>query len=149
MEKLNYVEKLNTQWHKLMKLTESKEIEQKYKEFKELSTVEIGIISMVYHKPDIIFRDICDELDLPKSTLTNIIDRLEKWGYLKRTISQRDRRSYGIELTEKGFLIQKEHTGYEYDILSRLLNALDTDEEKKTFLNLMDKIIGNLESKNF
>lgn len=145
MDQLNYTETLNILWHKLMKLNENKYMDQKYKRLKELSTVEIGIINVVSLKPDIIFREICEEFDLPKSTLTNIIDRLENHGYLKRTISQIDRRSYGLKLTEEGILVEKEHIDYENEMLSGLFNALDTEEEKRMFLNLVEKIVKKLE----
>jgi ubiquinone/menaquinone biosynthesis C-methylase UbiE len=82
-------------------------------------------------KPDVILGEIVSILNIPKSTLTNAVDRLEKRNYINRIISKRDRRSYGLELTEEGHLAQKEHLDFEYTVYGRILNALDTDEENK------------------
>ncbi len=57
---------------------------------------------MVAKKSDIIMKDICTSLDMPKSTLTNMVNRLERKGYLNRTISRRDLRSYGLALRARG-----------------------------------------------
>ncbi|MHB8061862.1 MAG: MarR family winged helix-turn-helix transcriptional regulator [Ruminiclostridium sp.] len=145
MDHLSHIQSLNKLWHKLIKLTKYKQIEQQFEKFKELSSLEIGIINRISRNPDIIFREICEAYSLPKSTLTNVIDRLEKRGYLKRIISQRDRRSYSLELTEKGALVQKEHLEYENELLGKVINALNTEEEKQMLLNLFGKIIENLE----
>lgn len=142
---INYVEELNQLWHKLIELTQFKQYEDKYSHLRELSTVEIGIINMVAYKPDVIFREICEAFDLPKSSLTSIIDRLEKWRYLKRTISSRDRRSYGLELTDIGLEAQKEHLSYEYETMSGIINALDTQGEKQEFITLLGKIVTKLD----
>lgn len=149
MEKTNneYIDSFNKLWHRAIGLTQFRKTEQHFLKLKELSTVEIGIIRMVSQKPDIIFKEICEAFDIPKSTLTNIIDRLEKRGYLKRIISQRDKRSFGLELTEAGISIQKEHLDYENEVLNTIINTLDSDDEKKMLLNLISKIINKLEKK--
>ena len=95
--------------------------------------------------PDVILGEIISSLDIPKSTLTSAIDRLEKRKYINRIISKRDRRSYGLELTEEGQLAQKEHIDLEYMAYGRILNALDTEEEKQELFKLLKKIINNIQ----
>lgn len=138
------VEELHTLWHEVLKIGRVNKIEEQFKRFSCLTTVEIGIINIVSKKADVILREICAELNIPKSTLTNAIDRLEKRGYINRTISKRDKRSFGLELTKEGKLAQEEHMEYEKIVYGAFLNALDNYEERKEFLGLLNKIVNNL-----
>lgn len=139
-----YIDSLSKIWHKFTKLSYGNSDSVKFKEMKQLSTVEVSIISLVYNNPDIIIREICEKIDVPKSSMTSMIDRLEKKNYLTRVISKRDRRSFGLKLTEDGMKIQKQHEEYEKCIFNEIIGSLDTDEEKETFLKLTDKIANNL-----
>lgn len=139
-----YINSFSKIWHKLLKLSYGNSDIEKFKEMKQLSHVEVSIISLVYDNPDIIIREICEKIDVPKSSMTSMIDRLEKKNYLTRVISKRDRRSFGLKLTEEGMRIQNQHEEYEKHIFNEIINSLDTDEEKETFLKLTDKIANNL-----
>lgn len=145
MEQSNkYIDSFSKIWHRLLKHSYGSSDIEKFKEMKQLSHVEVSIISLVYSNPDIIIREICEKIDVPKSSMTSMIDRLEKKNYLTRIISKRDRRSFGLKLTEAGMKIQKQHEEYEKYIFNEIINSLDTDEEKETFLKLTDKIANNL-----
>lgn len=109
-----------------------------------LTSMEINIISIVHSSEDVILKEICTQLDIPKSTLTSAIDRLERLNYVNRVISTRDRRSYGLKLTEEGYKVQKEHLAFERKLYGYLLNALDTNEEKELLLQLLRKIVKNI-----
>ncbi len=107
------------------------------------TTIEISILSIVEKNPDVILKEIIQILGIPASTLTNAVDRLEKRGLLQRVISKRDRRSFGLELTEKGHSAQIEHRKGEEILWKRVLGAYDTDEERAEFLRLMQKLVEN------
>lgn len=140
----NYISEFTMIWHEILGLHKKFEVEKIFPNFCELSTVEISIIQMVSDDENILLKDISQQLSLPKSTLTHIIDRLEKKGYLCRKISQRDLRSYGLKLTSKGQLAQNEHIKYEKFIFSGILQALDSDNEREQFICLLKKIQVNL-----
>ena len=72
--------------------------------------------------------------------MTSAVDRLEKRHLLRRTISQRDRRSYGLELTEKGWRIRKEHGRIDQIVAETVLEALSDDQERETLTRLLAKI---------
>lgn len=139
-----YIDSLSKIWHKMLRLSYGSNDSVKFKEMRQLSNAEVSIISLVYNNPDIIIKEICEEINVPKSSMTSMIDRLEKKNYLTRVISKRDRRSFGLKLTEAGEEIQKQHDEYEKYIFNEIINSLDTDEEKETFLKLTDKIANNL-----
>lgn len=141
------VDELNKLWHVMLTEPEYNEIEKKYENLQELSTTEISVIRIISEKEDVIIKDIVDTLRLPKSTLTSIIDRLEKRNFIVRAISDRDRRSYKLELTEKGRKVQDEHMKFEDEVYGTIILALDTFEEREELLKLIRKISINI-SKN-
>lgn len=140
----NHIKLLNELWHALIKLPKYIELEHNFCRLQGLTTLEISVLNAVSEKPDIIFKEICDTLNIPKCTLTNAVDRLEKRKYLYRVISQRDRRSFGLELTDEGRAAQAEHLKFEFTVCSTILNALENDTEKQLLLNLLGKILNNL-----
>ena len=137
------VQEFGILWHQLLRLDQKKDFEKKYPNFSELTTNEISVIHIVSENPDIILKSICQILDLPKSTLTNTINRLEEKEYLFRTITKKDLRSYGLSLTEKGIQAQKEHLEYESQAFGKVLGTLET-EERTELLSLIKKIVKNL-----
>ena len=108
--------------------------------FEGLSPLDMHILAFIEGRPDVILKEIRDYLDIPNSTLTGLIDRLEKRGLIQRTISQRDRRSYGLKLTGKGTDIRKEQQLIRMQNAAKMLEALDTEEERQAFVSLMNKI---------
>lgn len=140
------IEEFSELWHVLIKKSNFRNVEEQFPRFSVLTTIEISIINIVSKNPDVILGEIVSVLDIPKSTLTNAIDRLEKRNYINRIISKRDRRSYGLELTEEGHLAQKEHLDFECMVYGRILNALDTEEEKQELFKILRKIVNNIEA---
>lgn len=137
----NQIEEFGRIWHTYMRKSRLNKIEQKYPRVNGLTTIEISILSIVSKNPEVILREICADLDIPKSTLTSAIDRLEKRNYINRIISKRDKRSFGLELTEEGILAQKEHIEFENAIFARLLSGLDTEEERAQLIKSLKKIV--------
>jgi DNA-binding MarR family transcriptional regulator len=70
-----------------------------------------------------------------------VIDRLEKRNLLTRVISKRDRRSFGLLLTDEGKRLYLEHQKAEQMMWTKILSALENDEETELFLNLIKKIV--------
>lgn len=108
--------------------------------FEGLTPIDLHILAFIEPRPDVILKEIRDYLDVPNSTLTGIIDRLEKKGLIERTLSGRDRRSFGLKLTQKGAELRKEQYLVRQQSASRMLQALDTDEERAAFTGMMNKI---------
>ncbi len=139
---MDQVEVLDRIYHKLIFISQQKDFQLFNNRLKDVTTIEISILEIVENNPDIILKDIIEELRVPSSTLTNAINRLEKRNLIKRVISQRDRRSYGLELTEEGKLAQKEHKEGEKILYKKILNPL-TRKERDVFLRCLNKITNN------
>jgi DNA-binding MarR family transcriptional regulator len=112
---------------------------------KGISKMELHVLLLVQAKPDIVLGEVRDGLDVPNSTLTGVIDRMEEQGLARRRISARDRRSYGLELTEKGKEVRREHDRVLRTIATSMLSTLNEDE-RSTFTALLSKIADNMPS---
>ena len=141
------VDELNKLWHHMLVESNYKDIEAKYPRIQALSTNEIAILRIISEKEEVIIKDILEILNLPKSTLTSIIDRLENRNLIVRAISKRDRRSYKLELTEEGKLAQDEHIKFEEEVYGKVMISLDTYEEREGLLKLIRKIAENISSR--
>jgi DNA-binding MarR family transcriptional regulator len=140
------IEALDVLFHKVIQGVFQKVITTDDERLKDVSMLDLTIISAVARKPDLILKDIRVMVNLPNTTLTSLIDRLEKRKLLKRVISTRDRRSYGLELMARGKMLYQAHMEYEQKLFHNILGMLDTQEERATFIQLSQKIIAGLKA---
>ncbi len=110
-----------------------------------ISPMDLHIIRMTHENPDVILKDIRDDLQIPQSTLTSAIDRLEKRGLVKRIISGRDRRSYGLKLTKKGRVTSDEHNRIDREGSRLILEALGDETEAERFIDMLSRISGKFD----
>lgn len=113
--------------------------------FKNVSKVELHILLWVQNNPDTNIGDIKERLGLPSSTLTSIINRMEKKKFLKRVIGD-DKRSYKLEILEEGARVRHEHDRVLMAIAGAITSGL-TPEEQVTFTLLLDKASESLPTK--
>ena len=81
-------------------------------------------------------------LNIPNSTVTNVINRLTKKELLVRELNSTDLRSFNLKLTEKGSCAVADHLNAETAIFESILHVLQ-DDEKETFVELFRKIVMN------
>ena len=126
-------------YHNLLRANHTSDLE--YPEaLKGLSTIDISVLSIAATTPSIMIREIAGKLRVPNSTLTSSINRLEKQGIASRVISPRDRRSFCLELTDKGRAVQKTHTDFEAAYFRLILSKLPSGEERRVFMDLLEMI---------
>jgi len=105
---------------------------------------DLRVLKLIEEHPDAIMRDIRDALGVPHSTLTGVIDRLERNGLVRRTLSDRDRRSYGLVLTEDGERLQREHEQADHELAVHVLEAIAEAGDKKLAVELLERIVERL-----
>jgi DNA-binding MarR family transcriptional regulator len=96
--------------------------------------------------PDAILRELGAALGVPKSTLTGLIDRLEKQGLVERVIRAGDRRSFGLALTERGRKAYAVYLDYESTSWSGILRSLGSRERQAEFLDQMAVMVKALQA---
>jgi DNA-binding MarR family transcriptional regulator len=73
----------------------------------EVTPVQIGLLFFLQKNDGSSLTQISQGLMLENPTVTGLIDRLEKLGYVKRSDHPSDRRVYLVYLTEKGNRVAK------------------------------------------
>lgn len=67
-----------------------------------ISAPQFGTLLLIEANPDISQSAVAEALRFDRSTLVQIIDRLEDRGLVVRHVSPTDRRSHALRLTDKG-----------------------------------------------
>ena len=85
---------------------------------------------------------LCEKTSLDKSTLTGILDRLERDGYIERKTSETDKRSTLISLTgkEQGFAKDVQKVS---NRMNKIFYKGFTDEEITQFDRMLERILAN------
>ncbi|WP_394839289.1 MarR family transcriptional regulator [Pendulispora rubella] len=134
------VEELNEAVHALLLRMHVARLDLWSEKLTGIGYLDLHALSFAEEKPDHTLAEMREFLQVPQSTLTSIIDRLEKRDLLRRAIHPTDKRSFRIELTEKGTELQQEHHRVERMIMRRILDALPNGDDRGTFIKLFRKI---------
>lgn len=109
-----------------------------------LRLVDLHILKLADENPTILLGEIREQLIIPHSTLTSAIDRLERKKLIHRVISQKDRRSFELQLTKEGLLIREENRRVDMLIGSMVLDALDNEKEVNSLIKILEKILNKI-----
>jgi len=110
------------------------------------SKVEVLTLLLVDRRGEVSMSRICEEMNMPMSTATGIVDRMVKKELLQRERSESDRRLVLISLSEKG----KEVINHWKEVISdyvRLIEDALTDEEQQLLYKVFLKIVEILNQK--
>ena len=106
-----------------------------------ITSNELTIIQFVHLNPDIVIKEVSESLSIPGSTLTSVIDRLEQKNLITRTVSKKNRRSFGLKLTEEGIKLNAEHEKAERQVWYGILSKLDNDKDREMLIKLIATIV--------
>ena len=97
------------------------------------------ILICLYQDGKMTMKDIEQKIRRTKPTVTVLVDKLEKSGFVKREVSESDSRSFNIVLTKKGEdfrpVFEKISKG-----LNDMLHKNLTDKEADTLEKLLSKV---------
>ncbi len=100
------------------------------------------VIFALWGKDGVPIKSLCEKTSLDKSTLTGIIDRLERDGYIERKPSETDKRSTIISLTGKEQEFAN-HVQKVSDQMNSIFYKGFTDEEITQFDTMLQRILEN------
>lgn len=83
--------------------------------------------------------NIASHLMVTAGSLTVLIKKLEVKGYITRTQSKQDKRSFNITLTKKGEKVLNIHTKYHQEMIDMITRNLSKKEEEN-LIDLLSKI---------
>ena len=106
----------------------------------------IKTIFYLHHKKSVKISDMAKCLDISKSNMTPIIDKLIEEGFVERFNDPSDRRKINVELTNKGENFIKERLNDLKIVLSNKISTLESSDLESLDLLITDmkKIIAKL-----
>lgn len=104
----------------------------------DLTSVQFAALSAINARPGIDHASLAGLIAYDRATITGVIDRLEKKGFVKRYVSERDRRLRELRLTDAGRDVIKTTIPTVRSLQNEILMGL-TREERETFLKLAHK----------
>ena len=103
------------------------------------------LLACVAENPNVSSRDLCEILDLRPSSLSEILTRAEREGWITRTVDEADRRIQRATLSSAGrSFIERMEAARKKDLERK--TACFTEEEKAQFCALCDRLSSHLES---
>lgn len=75
----------------------------------EINSAQGRIMFVLWQNDGISINELAKKTHLKKSTLTSMLDRLQKMGYIRRQRSKKDRRKILIKRTEKDRTMEKKY----------------------------------------
>ncbi|MEC1178711.1 MarR family transcriptional regulator [Metasolibacillus meyeri] len=104
-----------------------------------LNPTEFAVLELLYHKGRQPLQHIGNKILLASGSITYVVDKLEKRGYLSRVSCPEDRRVTYAEITDAGAQFMAELFPEHETNLHELLSAL-TPEEKDQAIELLKKL---------
>lgn len=104
-----------------------------------VNPTEFAVLELLYHKGRQPLQVIGSKILLASGSITYVVDKLEKRGYLNRVSCPQDRRVTYAEISETGEAFMAEVFPQHELMLHDLLGALD-EEEKAQAITLLKKL---------
>jgi DNA-binding MarR family transcriptional regulator len=119
--------------------TETRRITKELARRASLTGPQLTILKILETIGDLSLSEVSDRIRAQNSTVTGIIDRMEREGLVQRVRSREDRRVIRIHLTDKGAKLARRIPVEPMELLRSALAGLDAGETKE-LLRIMTKI---------
>ncbi|MCC2335010.1 MarR family winged helix-turn-helix transcriptional regulator [Cellulomonas wangsupingiae] len=107
-----------------------------------LTNVQFGVLNVLHRRGEASQRELCDDLDLDRSTIAGLVARLEARGLVARVRAADDRRRNVVRLTDDGLALLDELVPAAARVDDVLTSAL-TRQERRTLQALLTKILAD------
>ena len=105
-----------------------------------ISSVQFGVLTVLARKPGASQQELCEELDLDRSTIADLVSRLERNGLIDRERDSVDRRRNRLVLSAQGAASLDELRPRAEQVEHLLTDALSA-EERDTLRGLILKVL--------
>jgi DNA-binding MarR family transcriptional regulator len=117
--------------------TESRRVTKELARRAQLTGPQLTVLKILEALGDLSLSELSDRIRAQNSTVTGIIDRMEREGLVARARSTEDRRVVHIKLTEKGARLAREIPVEPMEIFRAALESLSAQETKDLLKILM------------
>lgn len=109
----------------------------------QLQPQDMYTLERIYFHESMRVMDVAKKYHIAPSTLTGIIDRLCKKGFIERIRIEEDRRAVEIKITDKGRGIVQQHMDEDQAFVKNFFDALQEDKRKQ-FKILLTELVQNI-----
>ncbi|MEZ5538051.1 MAG: MarR family transcriptional regulator [Thiolinea sp.] len=106
----------------------------------DLTSVQFAAMQLLEENAGIEQAQIAEMIAYDRATIGGVIERLEKKGYVSRTVSPQDRRAREVRLTREGQQVLNEVYPLVEALQRDILHGL-SDDEQQAFLALARKAV--------
>lgn len=96
----------------------------------ELTAMQAGILLTIYQHETINLRELARRMYVDRSTVQEIVNRLDARKLVNRRVPESDRRTHELSLTAKGFELVLRHINAMIGLQGRLLEGIDPERAK-------------------
>lgn len=104
-----------------------------------ITPVQFYVLSALWDNDEIKFKDLALRLEMDGATLTGILDRMEKRGFIQRKADPDDRRSVLICLTDKSKELRPQMIEITQNLDKEFRDKV-SDEEFNQLLKILDRL---------
>jgi DNA-binding MarR family transcriptional regulator len=101
------------------------------------------ILYALFQKEKLTMAEIAERISRDKSTVTALVDKLVKLGYVTKERDTKDTRVTYVALTDKGHELEPAFEAISQELLDLFYKDV-TEEEKEELIRILDKIERNL-----
>lgn len=94
----------------------------------DLTPVQYAVLYCLWENDKKSPKEIAERLKLENSTISGILERMEKKGLIKRMISKEDRRFIQIMLTEKGAALEEDVLAAVDEVNEEVMSVFSKEE---------------------
>ena len=113
------------------------------KEGVPLTPEQFMLIDLLWNLGEMTQQQLADQLQKDKNSVTQLVDALERKGFVERRRNPEDRRSNTLVLTEKAEHLKMEAKRKGILIMDRMLDSV-TEDEQCTLLEILRKLNDNM-----
>jgi len=112
-----------------------------------LNVSEFGVLEALYHKDSLSLKGVIDKVLIPNSSMSYVIENLVNKNYIYKKQLEKDKRSFLLELSEKGRKLMNKIFIMHKSNMRQILDILN-EEEEKTLQRALVKIGKACKDKN-
>jgi len=106
----------------------------------DLSKSQFDIIVNIYFSSPKSLKGLCDNLDLAPSTVSEMLDRMEKKDLIEKKRNESDKRKINIDITDKSISIIQDVIENRVQYVKNILKDVN-DENLEIFVDILSKML--------
>ncbi|MCW5658737.1 MAG: MarR family transcriptional regulator [Burkholderiaceae bacterium] len=107
----------------------------------DLTPVQFAALDAIHSHPATDQARVAEMIAYDRATIGGVIERLEQKGWIRRVVSERDRRARELSLTAKGERVRSALLPIVRDLQDEILQSLSS-ADRASFLKLVRRAVG-------